>query len=451
MATAFFMCGLAAAWAGPVSPEGLELVNFEVKAPDPAKIGDEVLVSFTLKNVGAKAVEFHKSFGVLVAARRMDERGKKLNRDFGHQRRGYKLGPGQSLEVKARLIFDMLGTWTFWPAYNAQGAWGPFDTYKKTIQVAKSAAPLATLKSFQGGGGKTVVLWQGKKLPLQVFPPDNPWNQDISKLPRHPDSDQLLANIGKHTSLHPDFGSGQGWKVLGYALRRSKSFGIPYVTVRAGQKRVPVKFRWAAESDPGPYPIPPDAPIEGDGKGDAHVIVLDYDAKKLYEMWAAKKLNGGWQVGSGAVFDLTSNKLRPLGWTSADAAGLPIFPGLVRYEEVFDLGEIRHALRFTAQKTRRAYIKPATHFASTVKSPLRPPLGLRVRLKKDFDIEPFPEPVKVVLRALKKYGMFLADNGGDWFISGVPHPRWDDDTMNWLKKVKGKDLEAVYTGEIITD
>jgi hypothetical protein len=337
----------------------------------------------------------------------------------------------------------MPGNWSFWPAYNIAGQWSPFDSHKKTFFVS---AP--EFKPSKETPGKTVVLHKGEKLPLQVFPPDNPWNTDISRLPRHPKSDTYLKNIGMYTSLHPDFGSGNRWKVLGYPLKKGNAFGIPYVVVRKGQPKVPIKFKYYKESDPGPYPIPPNAPIEK--AGDRHIIVVDYDAKKLYEVYLASKAEKGWNAGSGAIFDLTSNKLRPLGWTSADAAGLPIFPGLVRYEEVHGKGEINHALRFTVQKTRKAFILPATHHASSVKADVRPPMGLRLRLKANFDIEPFPEPVKVILRALKKYGMFLADNGGDLFLSGAPHPDWNDDQINWLKKIKGKDFEAVYTGEAFT-
>lgn len=298
-----------------------------------------------------------------------------------------------------------------------------------------------------GGGGATIVMHRGRKLPLQVFPPDNPWNQDISKLPVHPMSNTWTSNIGRGTSLHADFGSGLSWKVLGVPLKKGAAFGIPFVVVRGGQRMVPMRFRTWGESDPGPYPIPANAPIEP--SGDRHVIVLDYDAKRLYEVFHAQKTAWGWQGGSGAVFDLTSNLLRPLGWTSADAAGLPIFPGLARYEEIYIQKNIPHALRFTASKTNKAYILPGTHYASRIKSDLRPPMGMRVRLKAGYDISGFPEPVKIILRCLKKYGMILADNGGDWFLSGAPHPKWDDDDLKALQRVKGRDMEVVYTGEMI--
>jgi hypothetical protein len=278
---------------------------------------------------------------------------------------------------------------------------------------------------------------------LEIFPADNPWNTPADKLKVHPRSADYIKSVGLDKGLHPDFGT--TWK--------GAPNGIPFVVVGKDQKKVPVKFTYADESDPGPYPIPADAPIEGGprSKGDRHIIVLDYHAKKLYEVFSAyrSKDGKGWRAGSGAVFDLTGNKLRPAGWTSADAAGLPIFPGLVRYDEVVEKGEIRHALRFTVRRTQRAYIKPATHFASKSRDPKLPPMGLRVRLKKDFDLSKFPKSAQVILKCLKKYGMLLADNGGDWFISGAPNPKWKPDELRWLKRVKGRDLEAVQTGKLV--
>lgn len=277
---------------------------------------------------------------------------------------------------------------------------------------------------------------------LEIFPADNPWNADVSKLPVHRNSRKYLESIGLDRSLHPDFGT----------VWDGAPSGIPYVVVGKDQPRVPIEFEYADESDAGPYPVPPDAPIEGgeQSKGDRHVLVVDYEARKLYELFSSYRKGNGWRAGSGAVFDLTSNKLRPAGWTSADAAGLPIFPGLARFDEAVEQGEIRHALRFTVRKTQRAYIAPATHFASRSNDPNLPPMGLRVRLKADYDISGFSPTAQVILRALKKYGMLLADNGSDWFVSGAPHPKWNDDELNTLKKVKGKDFEAVETGELVT-
>jgi len=279
---------------------------------------------------------------------------------------------------------------------------------------------------------------QGKR----VFPPDNPWNQDISREPVDPRSDRLIASIGKDKPLHPEFGT----------VWEGAPNGLPYVIVPGNQPRVPVRFEYADESDPGPYPIPANAPIQGDpqGKGDRHLLVLDRDNWKLYELYPAYPAGRGWKAGSGAIFDLKSNKLRPAGWTSADAAGLPIFPGLVRYDEVMEQQVIRHAPRFTVQRSRRAYVYPARHFASPHRDPNLPPMGMRVRLKADYDISGFPPEVKVILTALKRYGMIVADNGGAWFVTGAPDPRWNDETLHTLKKVRGRDLEVIKMGKVIT-
>jgi hypothetical protein len=278
----------------------------------------------------------------------------------------------------------------------------------------------------------------------RVFPADNAWNQDISGLPVDPNSSNLIASIGLNTSLHPDFGT----------VWAGAPNGIPYVVVSGAQPKVPITFTaYGDESDAGPYPVPPDAPIEGgtSGTGDRHVIVIDRDNWKLYELFSAYPVNGGasWRAAGGAVFDLNSNALRPAGWTSADAAGLPIFPGLVRYDEVFEQREITHALRFTAQLTRRAYVYPARHFASSNTNPNLPPMGMRVRLKASFDVSRFSPAMQVILTALKKYGMILADNGSNWYISGSPDPRWNDDELNTLKGVKGSDFEVVQMGTIV--
>jgi len=276
--------------------------------------------------------------------------------------------------------------------------------------------------------------------PIEIFPPDNPWNQDVSKFPVHPNSTAFINSIGAGKSLHPDFGS----------IWDGAPMGFPACAIVTGnQKKVPVHFEYPAESDSGPYPIPPDALTEGgpDANGDRHVIVIDQQNRKLYELFDAHKAGDGWKAGSGAVFDLTTNALRPAGWTSADAAGLPIFPGLVRYDEVVTQKEIHHALRFTTSRTQQAYIEPARHFASKNKDKKLPPMGLRVRLKADFDISGYPAKVQVILKALKTYGMILADNGGDLFISGVHDMRWNNDELGALKRVQGRDFEAVFTGE----
>jgi len=250
------------------------------------------------------------------------------------------------------------------------------------------------------------------------FPDDNPWNTPIDQADVDPGSAALIASIGAGTTLHPDFGA----NYLG------GPFGIPYVVVSGATPAVAVSFDYDDESDPGPYPIPRNAPIEGGAAsgGDRHVLVIDRDSWRLYELFAAYPVSGAnaWTAGAGAAFDLGSNALRPAGWTSADAAGLPIFPGLVRYDEVVERGEIRHALRFTVRDSRRAYVHPARHWASADTSSALPPMGMRVRLKASYDITGFPPSARVILQALKTYGMFVADNGSDWFLSGAPDSRW---------------------------
>jgi hypothetical protein len=278
-----------------------------------------------------------------------------------------------------------------------------------------------------------------------VFPSDNAWNRDISNDPVDPNSDNLIAGMGLTTSLHPDFGT----------VWDGAPNGIPYIVVAGNQTPVAINFTaFGSQSDPGPYPVPPGAPIEGGpgGTGDRHVLVIDRDNWKLYEMYRAFPINNGasWNADSGAVFDLNSNALRPAGWTSADAAGLPIFPGLVRYDEVFEQQEIKHAIRFTASITRRAYVAPATHWASSNTSVDRPPMGMRVRLKASVDISGFSPAMQVILRALKKYGLMLADNGSNWFISGAPDPRWNDNELNTLKNIKGSQFEVVKMTNVVT-
>jgi hypothetical protein len=277
---------------------------------------------------------------------------------------------------------------------------------------------------------------------VPLFPADNPWNTPVDHLPVDEHSGDYLASIGLEAHLHPDFGESSD----------GCSPGIPYVVVDGKQPKFPVRFQWPEESDPGLYPIPPDAPVEGgdNADGDRHVLIVDRDNRRLYELFGVRKSGDIWQASSGAIFDLRSNQLRPAGWTSADAAGLAILPGLVRYEEAVEQREIRHALRFTAKVTRRAYVFPARHWASRHTDPKLPPMGLRVRLKVDYDINGFPASAQVVLKALKRYGMILADNGGNWFITGAPDSRWNDDELAALKRVRGKDLEVVETGNLVT-
>ncbi|HLJ56164.1 MAG TPA: hypothetical protein VKT77_14080 [Chthonomonadaceae bacterium] len=282
----------------------------------------------------------------------------------------------------------------------------------------------------------------------QVFPSNNPWNRDVSRLPVDPQSAELVASIGADRPLHPDFGT----------FYEGHPMGIPYIVISGEQARrkTPVTFEYADESDPGPYPIPPDAPIEGgpESDGDRHVLVVDKDNWKLYELFNAHPSGAGeerrWKAGSGAIFDLSSSAERSAGWTSADAAGLPIFPGLARYDEAVERKEITHALRFTCRHSRHAYVPPARHFASSKTDADLPPMGMRVRLKDSVDISGYPETAQVILRALKRYGMILADNGSDWYVSGAPDPRWNDDALNTLKRIRGRDFEVVEMGPMTT-
>jgi hypothetical protein len=261
-----------------------------------------------------------------------------------------------------------------------------------------------------------------------VFPADHAWNTPIDTLPVAARSNDYVRTIGASQPLKADFGSG---------LWNGGPIGIPFVSVGGSQAKVPVSFDYRDESDPGPYPIPPGAPIEGGSQssGDRHVLVLDRATCLLYETYASyPQANGSWQTGSGAVFDLRGYALRPSTWTSADAAGLPILPGLVRYDEVAS-GEIRHALRFTVPRTQRAFVWPARHHASDITDPAYPPMGQRFRLKADYDISSFAPPLQVILRALKRYGLILADNGSSWYVSGVPDERWNNDMLHDLDRI----------------
>jgi hypothetical protein len=269
-----------------------------------------------------------------------------------------------------------------------------------------------------------------------ILPASNALNRDISHAPIAPNSAGYIASIGLGGHLHPDFGT-------------TPSYGIPFAVVGAGQPKVPVAFsEFGAESDRGPYPVPASAPVEGAGEeGDRHVLVLQRGSCRLYELYAARRRGAGWEAGSGAVFNLRSNALRPEGFTSADAAGLPIFPLLVRYPEVRE-GRIDHALRVTVQRTQRGYIHPATHFASGSSDPSLPPMGLRLRLRASYSLAGFHGQSLIVLRALKRYGLIVADNGSSWFITGAPDPRWNDADLEQIKRVPGSAFEAVASGPI---
>jgi hypothetical protein len=269
-----------------------------------------------------------------------------------------------------------------------------------------------------------------------VFPTSNPWNQRVDTLPLAASSREIVDSIGAGTGLHADFGSG---------LWNGAPIGIPITVVRGGVPRSRVSFDYADESDRGPYPIPASVRIEGGG--DRHALIVDSSSCTLYELYALRRTPGGWRAGSGAIWSLRSNRLRPAGWTSADAAGLPILPGLVRWSEVA-AGQIDHALRFTVERTRRAYVWPARHYASDLTDPNLPPMGLRLRLRADYPIAGFPRQARVVLEALKRYGMIVADNGTSWYISGEPSAHWSNDDLHTLGRVPGSAFEVVDASKL---
>ncbi len=298
--------------------------------------------------------------------------------------------------------------------------------------VAALAAATSALASSQyalgrGAGG------------CPVFPASSPWHENVANLPVSPLSAQYVASIGASINLHPDFG-------------HERSYGIPYAIVPADQPKVKVHFTaYGDQSDPGPYPIPAGAPVEGgqNASGDRHVIVLQKGTCMLYELWDAHpNPDGSWDAGSGAVFNLRADKLRPNGWTSADAAGLSIFAGLIRYDEI-KRGRINHAIRFTAPSTQAGFIHPATHFASSSTNPALPPMGLRLRLEASYPIATFPRTDRIILQAMKTYGLILADNGSPWYFQGATDPRWNDNVLDLLKSVPGSAFQAVETGPIL--
>jgi|WetSurMetagenome_2_1015567.scaffolds.fasta_scaffold00010_137 PKD repeat protein len=273
---------------------------------------------------------------------------------------------------------------------------------------------------------------------VAIYPSDDIWNVPVEQLPVDSYSAAYIQKIGSTSSLHPDFGAG---------LYDGNLMGIPYNIVSGSTPRKTITFDYADESDLGPYPIPDNPLIEGGS--DKHILIVDRDSKTLYELFAAEKhTDGSWSAGSGAIFNLSDYALRPAGWTSADAAGLPILPGLVRYDEVAS-GSIDHAIRFTAPSTQRAFVWPARHYASSITDPSYPPMGQRFRLKTSFNTSGYSPQARVILEALKKYGMILADNGAPWYITGAPDNSWNNDVLHTLHQVKGSDFEAVDTSSLM--
>ena len=290
--------------------------------------------------------------------------------------------------------------------------------------------------------GTSALAWNPRyplpHIPCAFFPPDNVWTADISSLPVDPRSDDYVASIGAGTGLHPDFGT--------------RRIGIPYTVADSAQTPVTIQFTaYGEESDPGPYPVPRTAPVERGS--DRHVLVVQAGSCGLYELFGAHRRHRGalWLAASGAFWDLGANDLRTADWTSADAAGLPILPGLVRHEEATGVTGITHALRFTAPRTRSAYVWPARHEASSDGDPALPPMGVRFRLKASIDLSGVSPTNQAILTALKTYGMFLADNGSAWFISGAPDPAWNDDDLHQLGAIHGSDFEAVDESGLMVD
>jgi hypothetical protein len=315
-----------------------------------------------------------------------------------------------------------------------------------TTAAVATALALSCAVSAQAGTCSAMSLGAGANLNGFVpFPSNNLWNTDISSAPVDPNSANIINFIGSSVTLHPDFGAG---------TYQSHTIGIPYQVVGGTNAKVHLtRGAYASESDPGPEPIPSNALIEGypnPGNGDRHVLVLEKDGCWLYEMYHATLKSGHWSADSTAIWDMTIDEQRPYTWTSVDAAGLPLFVGLARHDEVA-AGAIHHALRFTVPTTRRAFVLPATHWASTVTDPNAPPMGTRLRLKSGFDISGYPADDQVILTALKKYGMILGDNGSAIFISGTPDNRWDNNDLNLLKKITASDFEVVSLGTVYTD
>jgi hypothetical protein len=307
-------------------------------------------------------------------------------------------------------------------------------------RLGPAAMVVAALASalLTGSSARALRLPAARRCP--VFPANNPWNRRVDKLPVSADSAQLISSIGLDAPVHADFGSGK-WD--------GGPIGIPFDVVSRKTRRSRVLFEYASESNRVRYPIPRHVHIEGGphATGDRHAILVDKSTCRLYELYDLRHTSRGWTAGSGAEWSLRSNHLRPAGWTSADAAGLAMFPGLARWDEV-SRGVIDHALRFTAPETRRAYVYPARHYASSSSDPALPPMGLRVRLKASVNVASFPKQARVVLRALQRYGMILADNGSPWYVSGAPNKHWSNDALHSLGRLTGADFEVVDTSSL---
>jgi len=337
-------------------------------------------------------------------------------------------------------------------AANAVG-WAKAKVYAATLAVTAAAAGASAPFVLPDAAPATPTTQAATVEPIQLgvnaslggwrpFPEDSDWNRDVSRAPVDPQSDVFVAAIGRDKPLFPDFGT----------TMDGVPSGVPYVVVSGEQPRVPVRFTdYRRHSDAGPYPLPANAPLEKQRDPDnGRLIVLERDSRTLYELVGARREGESWRALGGFVFDLQANKQRPAGWTTADAAGLPIFPGLVRFDEVVEQQEIRHALRFAAPRIRSAYVAPARHFGGRSNDPNLPPFGMRVRLRADYDISGFPASARVILQALKTYGMFLAESGSEWYLHGTADPRWNEKDLKTLQRVKGRDFEVVRLGAVTT-
>jgi hypothetical protein len=306
------------------------------------------------------------------------------------------------------------------------------------VAAAVSAAPTSILGGATASQPAKRLTPPGPRIGgCRVFPADNAWNTEIASAPLHPRSTQIINHIQAVGSdnLHPDFGE-------------NPDYGIPFLVVPASQPLVPITYTaYGGESDPGPFPIPLNAPVEGGS--DAHVLVVQQETCQLFELFASEPTASGWEAASGARFDLNTNALRQLGWTSADAAGLPILPGLVRYEEVA-AGAIDHAIRVTFSETQAGFVLPATHFASDDSDPTLPAMGMRLRLSANFNVAALTGQARIIATAMQRYGVIVADNGSNWFFQGAPNPGWNDDDLNQLKSVPGTAFEVVDTGPVLT-
>lgn len=353
--------------------------------------------------------------------------------------------------MKVLQIGLMLSTLFVFSACNSKDSGTP-DTSQVAVEVEGGTSGSGSSSGGTSSGGTTTGGQSTNCNPIgscagdpnafkaysysdRAFPDDNPFNVNISQAAVDPMSDVYITNIGKTGTLHADFGTVWAGDKLGH----------PINIVYGNQPKVPMTFLYNTSSDPGPYPIPPDALIQHrqDSTGDRHVIVVDVDNGMLYELYRGFPSGAGWKADAGAVWDLKTNKRRPNTWTSADAAGMPIFPALVRYSEVVEQGEIRHALRVTVNKTRKGYVFPATHQASTITDLSIIPMGARLRLKANYDISKFNKHVQVILKAMKTYGLFVTDNGVSWQFSGDYDMRWNDQELSQLRQVPGSAFEVI--------